>query len=313
WQAPFPSWRTRKPLSKLQLSSVANARILIRILVPVCYCPRSLLALIVMSTSDGIDQCAASRKRAAELHEALFVQPKMEDCPICCLPISCGVTEATYKTCCGKTICDGCIVAMTNEMATEIGCSFCRASIHCSNKEWFKRIDTRIKHNDGDAHIMLGWAHHNGFQGLVPNKKKAFEHWLKGSELGATEGHNVVAMAYFEGRGVQKNEERAFRYMELAALGGDAISRHNLAAYELRERNSLERSLKHFMIAAASGLDNSLDTIKNLVMTGRVSKDGYETALRAHKDAIDAITSDQRKSAVASSQFASERPPIRYV
>lgn len=100
--------------------------------------------------------------------------------------------------------------------------------------------------------------------------------------------------------------------MELAAMRGDAPSRHNLATYELRERNNLERSLKHLMIAAGCGFDESLDTIKRLFMMGRVSKDDYETALRAHKDAMDAITSDQRSSAAAVSQIAQERPPVRY-
>jgi len=58
------------------------------------------------------------KKRAAELHdEALFKQPPPRgECPICMLPLPIfgegGVSTVTYQSCCGKTICNGCIYGM---------------------------------------------------------------------------------------------------------------------------------------------------------------------------------------------------------
>ena len=46
-----------------------------------------------------------------------------------------------------------------------------------------------------------------------------------------------------------------------------------------------------------------LDAIRNGFMVGIVSKDDYEKALRAHKEATDEMKSDQRDAAVADSIF----------
>ena len=56
----------------------------------------------------------------AELHdEALFKLPPQEDCPICFLRMPSLMTGSTYKSCCGKIICSGCIHAVRmNEKKT---------------------------------------------------------------------------------------------------------------------------------------------------------------------------------------------------
>ena len=56
--------------------------------------------------------------RAAELHEdeQLFKDPPpREECPICMLPLPIDAGEYSFKSCCGKLICAGCIVSMTIE------------------------------------------------------------------------------------------------------------------------------------------------------------------------------------------------------
>mmetsp|Transcript_10766 Transcript_10766/g.23860 ORF Transcript_10766/g.23860 Transcript_10766/m.23860 type:complete len:320 (-) Transcript_10766:301-1260(-) len=265
------------------------------------------------------------RKRAAELHdEALFKQPTMEDCAICFLPISCGVIDAHYQSCCGKTVCHGCIYTVGKEMEKEnrirssgnkallnLCCPFCRTQKWTKDEEGLRRIKKRMESNDADAFILMGWAYHNGSYGLTQDRKKGFEHWLKGSELGSPEGHNNVAMAYFEGRGVQQDEKRAIHYMELAAMGGEAVSRHNLGTFEQRECKNMKRALRHWMIAAGAGFDDSLETIKQLFTMGHVSKADYETTLRAHSDAVDEMKSEQRNEAAASADN-SVTPPVRY-
>ena len=61
-------------------------------------------------------------ERAAELHdEALFKQPppQEKDCPICFLPLSLDTRESTFKSCCGKLVCLGCVHAMIEERGEE--------------------------------------------------------------------------------------------------------------------------------------------------------------------------------------------------
>ena len=48
------------------------------------------------------------------------------------------------------------------------------------------------------------------------------------------------------------------------------------------------------MIAAAAGHDDSFKAIRECFMKGVATKDDFEKALRAHKEATDEMISDQR-------------------
>ena len=85
----------------------------------------------------------ACKKRAAELHEeALFKEHSpREDCPICFLSLPLNVAQTTFKSCCGKRICHGCIYAMKQEARGrgKIGlCAFCREPNPISDEEIVK-------------------------------------------------------------------------------------------------------------------------------------------------------------------------------
>eukprot|EP00956_Cyclotella_meneghiniana_P020132 scaffold35166_cov73-Cyclotella_meneghiniana.AAC.4 len=253
------------------------------------------------------------KKQAAILHdEVLFKQPDMEDCSICCLPISIGVTNASYHACCGKTVCEGCMYTVSKENAKEnmarsainqaplpLCCPFCREPKDVNSNEKLRRVKHRMEMKDPDGFATMGWYYHSGFHGLTADKKKAFELWSKASDLGSVEGSNHVANAYGEGRGVQPDIKKAFSYWEKAAIGGDNSSRHNLAAYEENERGNVQRALKHLMISASGGYNESLLTIREFYQNGRISKEDYESTLRAHKATLDQIWSEQRTEAAA--------------
>ena len=50
----------------------------------------------------------ACERRVAELHEeALFKEVERDECPICFLPMPIDGDENSFKSCCGKTICNG--------------------------------------------------------------------------------------------------------------------------------------------------------------------------------------------------------------
>ena len=66
------------------------------------------------------------KRRAAELHdEALFKQPPSQDeCPICLLQLPLDGNDCVYQSCCGHTICQGCVLASME--ADDNSCPFCR-------------------------------------------------------------------------------------------------------------------------------------------------------------------------------------------
>ena len=73
-------------------------------------------------------------------------------------------------------------------------------------------------------------------------------------------------------------------------------ARFNLGILEACEGN-LEIAVKHFIISAKSGCDESLQKVKEGFMIGGATKEDFERALQAHKDSQDKMRSEQRDRA----------------
>ena len=61
----------------------------------------------------------------------------------------------------------------------------------------------------------------------------------------------------------------------------------------------MNRALKHLMISAGCGDNDSLKKIREFYTNGHATKDDYANALRSHQKYIDGIKSDQRDEAAA--------------
>ena len=145
---------------------------------------------------------------------------------------------------------------------------------------------------------ISGCYYYEGNYGLSQDRDKALELWHRAGELGCTKAYHNVGIAYFDGRGVERNEEKANHYWQLSAIGGGENSRYNLSISE-EHKGNFDRSLKHFMIAVGGGSNESLKTIKQLYLDGHAAKDDYAKALRAYQAYLDEIKSDDRDKAAA--------------
>jgi TPR repeat protein len=134
--------------------------------------------------------------------------------------------------------------------------------------------------------------------GLPQNQRKAKKLWLRAGEHGEARGHFSIGVAYYNGEGVGMDTNKAKYYYELAAVGGNVQAQHNLGCVEEGEGN-MDRAVKHWMIAAEAGHDNSLAAIRACFLRGHATKDDFERALRAHKEAKDEMRSEQREAAAA--------------
>jgi len=229
------------------------------------------------------------RKRAAELHdEALFKQPPTEECPVCFLVLP-HARHTAYQACCGKTICLGCAFSMTRDANHDAPCPFCRAPEIDSEGEFLKRLMKRVALNDAEAIQNLGCKYDRGALGLERDSRKASELWKKAANLGDAMAHTCLAATYSE-RFDMKN---AKYHWEMAAMGGDSISRFNLGTDELRKGN-YDRALKHWTISARAGHDRSLAEVKRGFSQDLVTKEDFENTLRAHKNSLDEVKSEQR-------------------
>jgi len=251
-------------------------------------------------------------RRVAELHDIeLFKQPPSQygDCPICFERLPTLETGWRYYACCGKEICSGCAHAPVydnqgNEVVGKV-CPFCRTPIPSTYKEAMEREKERVEAGDANAIYNIGVFCREGTYGYPVDHAKALELWHRAGKLGFATSYNDIGYAYENGEGVEVDREKAIHYYELAAMGGNAQSRHNLGLMEIRKGN-IDRALKHYMISARDGHSNSLERIKDLYSEGFATKDGYTKALQAYQAYLSEIKSPQRDKAAA------EREDYRY-
>jgi localization factor PodJL len=213
------------------------------------------------------------------------------------LPLPLVLEEQKYQECCGNMLCYGCIYAAVKADNRAL-CPFCRTPGFTSDEEELERLKKRAEGNDTRALFNLGCRYNNAEMGLPQDYEEAMELWLRAGELGCAESYCSVANAYYYERGVERDMKKHKYYLELAAMRGDVTARHNLGMFEARDGNA-DRAAKHYMISAGSGLDQSLEEIRDGFMCGVVTKEGFEKALRAHKESKDAMKSDQREAAAA--------------
>jgi TPR repeat protein len=97
-----------------------------------------------------------------------------------------------------------------------------------------------------------------------------------------------------EGQGVEKDEEKMVYHWEKAAIGGHPHARFNLGVFEAINGN-MKRSVKHFVIAANLGCDESMKQLWQHYSLGNITKEDLEATLRTHQAAIDAMKSPERE------------------
>jgi len=244
----------------------------------------------------------ACKKRAAELYdEKLFKEVEREECPICLVPLINGYQTESFMACCGKSICIGCIYAMEISEGKDL-CAFCRTPPSSSNEEQIKRLHKLMDKGNANAFCSLGSCYFSGTHGLPQDRQRANELWLKGGELGHSDGYYNLGMSYRDGRGVEMNLKRTKHYWELAAMMGNVNARVAAGVLEGESINH-HRAMKHYLISAKAGDEKALKAIKIGFQTGLITKDEYANALRKYQKIQDEMKSDAREKAEASGMF----------
>ena len=238
------------------------------------------------------------KKRASELRDKiLFKQPEsthLGDCPICCLPLPIGPQKSILMSCCSKRICKGCDTAnMKREVEGSLDetCIFCRKAPPETEEEINEQSMKRIHANDPVAMCQMGSKRY--YEG---DYNSAFEYWTKAAALGDAEAHHQLSVTYRNGLGVEKDEKKALYHTEQAAIAGHPQARHNLGVFEMKN-GKMSTAVKHFIISAKLGCDNSLDGLKCLYKDRLIGKEDFTAALRGYQAAIEAMRSAQREEA----------------
>ena len=243
---------------------------------------------------------ATCKERAAELRdEALFKQPEGShhgDCPICCLPLPINPNyKNRLQSCCCKVICNGCSHADNTHQWEEKGqqptCPFCRHPVPKTQGEAYKNLMKRVEANDPAAMREMGYRNSN-----EGDYEGAFKYLTKAAELGDAHAHYELSIMYLNGDGVEKDEKKETYHLEEAAIRGHASARQHLACCE-ENNGRIDRAVKHFIIAANLGHDRSIQDLKECYKGGKISKNDFAAALRAHHAAVNETKSPQREAA----------------
>jgi TPR repeat protein len=161
-----------------------------------------------------------------------------------------------------------------------------------TKEEHHKRLMKRVEAGD-----LLTMCHYANIIYKQGDHDRAIEYWKKAVDLGDyVEAHSKLGNKYYHGEGVEKDMEKAVYHSEIAAIGGHHLARCQLAFIE-RDNGNLERSLKHYIIAAKLGDDQVMKHLWVHYSAGNITKEDLEATLRAHHAAIDATKSPQRKEA----------------
>jgi tetratricopeptide (TPR) repeat protein len=210
------------------------------------------------------------------------------------IPLRLDLTKSTLMTCCSKVICSGCRYAnVIRELQDKLEqkCPFCRKVLP-SEKEMEENIMKRIETNDPVAMREQGSECYN----KEGDYGSAFEYYTKAAELGDIEAHYNLSSCYALGHGVEKDEKKELFHLEEAAIGGHPSARYNLGLHEGRN-GRIERAIKHWMVAANLGDDDSIMVLKEQYAEGRISKENFAASLRAHQAAVDETKTPQREVA----------------
>jgi hypothetical protein len=245
------------------------------------------------------------KKRKAELHDKqLFTQPPgthLGECPLCFLPMPLDDTKKyTFYSCCSTYICHGCEYVHHIRNGND-NCPFCREPTPDDEEDWEKNMMKRIKADDPVAMCFSGTKlYHEG------DCDSAVKYWTKAAKLGDPEAHYQLSTVYREGEGVEKDEEKEVYHLEKAAIGGHPDARYNLGCVEsaryklacVEGRNgNIERAVKHFIIAANVGYEDSMKALWKEFRYGNITKEDLDATLRTHQAAIDEMKSPEREAA----------------
>ena len=122
------------------------------------------------------------------------------------------------------------------------------------------------------------------------------ELYERAAELGVKDAHYNLGCLYDFGKDVEKDTAKSLRHYEAAAMCGEVDARHNLGYMENRAGN-YDLALRHWMISATLGLEQSLNMVKSFFKKGLATKADYAAALRGYQNAIEEMSSSDRDEA----------------
>ena len=263
------------------------------------------------AVSEAVDQLASLKLADVGDPELWKPHPPTEECPICFVPLPLADDGKTYWACCGNIICSACIAetaraervinakrAKKKQSPLAHTCPFCRTEPKFSESNYEKRM----RNGDGQAAFTLAYEYREGNAQM--NIPKDFGKSLEllhhaADDLGFPVAIKELGHMYYDGvNGIPKDKVKGRKYLEDAVTMGDVKARFFLGFIEAQNDN-IDLAIRHWKLAAAAGDELSMKNLWQCFHQGTLEKAELVEALRAHKEACDAMNSVERESVVS--------------
>ena len=156
-----------------------------------------------------------------------------------------------------------------NKADDVLKCAFCRTPMPTSEEASIEREKKRTEAGDAIAIANTGRYYSRRENSFPQDYEKALELLHRAGKLGRAEAYGNIGYAYYNGRGVERDEKKALHYFKLAAMGGDIAARLKVAELELGEergnlcKGNVDRAVKHWSIGVRSGDNESLEKLNS--------------------------------------------------
>jgi TPR repeat protein len=148
-----------------------------------------------------------------------------------------------YYSCCGKSICGGCVYSFRKN---DDKCPFCNSDRgNKTDEESVVEMMKRVEVNDAGAMCQLGFYYYHGREGLHQDRERAIELYARYANLGSSKAYFYLGGVYHEGGDLKM----AKFHFEVAAIAGHELARFNRGLMEYKSGN-VEQAVKHWKIAA---------------------------------------------------------------
>ena len=207
------------------------------------------------------------------------------------------LTTAIYYSCCGKSICGGCIHSF-GKTGNKEKCPFCNADTEInSDADKIENIMKRVDSIDTGAIDLLGTCYYNGLLGIHQDETKAIELWMRAAELGFSKSHNYLGMHYYH----RKNSKKAKFHLEAAAMAGHEEARNNIGLLELKQFNNTDRAVKHWIISASAGSYNAMNALRSCFENDiGIDRESLDSTLTAYNTSCGEMRSEARDAFIYS-------------
>lgn len=224
---------------------------------------------------------------------------EVDCCPICLdeMPPQNCWKDGNYEfLCCGKRLCGSCAgtrvqrakkatQTLTSPGPLEIKksakydvdihnrCPCCGSALPQPGEQ-VPMVENHMTKNKGWAFRRMGRIFHDGEFGKTPDKKKAFELFKRGAELGDMAAMYNVAVMYNRGDDVPVSMSQALHWYQQLTLHGHAMGQYRLATHKADDGKTRvldpSESYRLFTLSSAQGCKDAMEMLGNYYLQAQI-------------------------------------------